>query len=111
MASHYGKTRGFAVFTVKDEKITNQWYKENTFTGHARGLEGSGHSVDRHGPILEALKDCKVVISKGMGRKIYNDLKRAGFDIFITDEISAKNAVELYLKNEIVDRPEKGCDP
>ena len=110
IASHFGKTKGFVVFNVQDENITKQWYRENTFTGHARGLEGHGHGVDRHGPILEALKDCDVVISKGMGRRIYEDLKQAEIDVFITEEINVKGAAELYLKNELVDRPELGCD-
>jgi predicted Fe-Mo cluster-binding NifX family protein len=110
IASHLGKTRGFIIFDVQDEKITNQWYRKNTFTGHARGLSGHGHEIDRHGPILEALKDCNVVISHGMGRRIYNDMKQAGIDVFITDEIIARNAAERYIKNELIDKPELGCD-
>ena len=71
---------------------------------------GQGHDVDKHGPILEALKDCNVVISKGMGMRIYNDLKQVGIEVYITSEIDAKTAAELYLKNELVDNPELGCD-
>jgi len=110
IASHFGKTRGFVIFDVQDEKIIKQLYRENTFTGHARGLSGQGHEVDRHGPILEALKDCNVVISKGMGRRIYDDMRQAGIEVFITDEINVKNAFGRYIKNELVDRPELGCD-
>ena len=110
IALHLGRTRGFIIFDVQDENITDQWYRENTFTGHARGLSGHGHEVDRHGPILEALRDCKAVISHGMGRRIYNDLQQAGIDVFITEEINAKNAAELYIKNKLVNRPELGCD-
>jgi len=110
IASHFGQTRGFVIFDVQDEKIIKKMYRKNTFTGHARGLEGHNHDVDRHGPILEALKDCQVVISMGMGRRIYNDLNQAGIEVFITRECNAKNAAELYLKNELVDNPELGCD-
>jgi predicted Fe-Mo cluster-binding NifX family protein len=110
VASHFGKTSGFIIFKVENEKITNQWYRENTFTGHARSFEGFGHTVDRHGPILDALKDCKVVISRGMGRRIYNDLHQAGIEVFISDQVNAKNAAELYLRDELVDHPEKGCE-
>ena len=110
IASHFGKTRGFLIFNVEDEKIRQQVYRENTFTGHARGLSGQSHDMDKHGPILEALKDCGVVISRGMGRRIYDDLQQAGIEVFITDEDNAKNAVELYIKNELINRPEKGCE-
>ena len=110
IASHLGKTRGFIIFNIQNDRIWNQWYRKNTFTGHARGLSGYGHQIDRHSPILEALKDCNVVISKGMGRRIYDDLKQAGIEVFITEEHNAKNAAERYIKNELIDRPELGCD-
>jgi len=110
IASHFGKTRGFIIFNVRDEKITKKFYRKNTFTGHARGLSGQGHEIDRHSPILKALRDCNVVIARGMGRRIYSDLKQAGIEAFITHEDNAKCATELYLKNELVDRPELGCD-
>jgi len=110
IASHLGRTKGFVIFNVQEERITQQWYRYNTFTGHARGLSDQGHGIDRHGPILEALKDCKVVISHGMGRRIYNDLQQAGIEVFITDEKIAKSAAELYIKNELVNRPDLGCD-
>ena len=98
------------IFTIQGDKITGQVYRNNTFTGHARGLSGQGHEFDRHAPILEALKDCKVVISNGMGRRIYNDLQDAGMEVFITDEVNAKVAAEHYLKNQLVNKPELGCD-
>ncbi|MEO0091552.1 MAG: NifB/NifX family molybdenum-iron cluster-binding protein [candidate division WOR-3 bacterium] len=82
----------------------------NTFTGHARGLENSGHHIDRHGLILEALKDCKVVISHGMGMRIYNDLKNAGIEVFITDFTDIKQALDNYLKGTLIDKPELGCE-
>jgi len=109
ISSHFGQTRGFVVFDVEGKEVKNREYRPNTFTGHARGLEGAGHEIDRHGPILSALSDCKTVISHGMGRRIYDDLKGAGIEAFITDETDVKKALDLYLCGELVDRPEKGC--
>ena len=110
IASHFGKTKGFLIFNIQGARITEHYYKNNTFTGHARGLSGHGHEIDRHGPILDALKDCKVVISKGMGKKIYDNLQNAGKEIFITEEINAKVAADLYIRDQLVNRPELGCD-
>ncbi len=110
IASHFGRTRGFVIYQIVDGKIKGREYRPNTFTGHARGLEGAGHSVDRHGPILNALSDCKVVISHGMGRRIYDDLKSANIEAFITSETDVEKAVELYLKDKLIDRPELGCE-
>jgi len=110
IASHFGRTRGFVIFDVDDGKIVGSEYRPNTFTGHARGMEGTGHELDRHGPILSALRDCKVVISHGMGRRIYDDLKQANIEVFITEETDVAKALELYITGNLIDRPELGCD-
>jgi predicted Fe-Mo cluster-binding NifX family protein len=108
LSSHFGRTKGFVVFEVEGKEIKGQEYRPNTFTGHARGLEGK-HDADHHGPILSALKDCKVVISHGMGMRIYDDLKGIGIEVFITDETNIKNALSLYLEGQLINRPELGC--
>ena len=109
IAEHFGRTKGFLVVEVVDGSVQSRIYRPNTFTGHARGLEGAGHEVDRHGPILAALADCQAVISRGMGRRLYDDLKQAGVEVFITRETDASTAVSLYARGELVDRPELGC--
>jgi len=110
IASHFGRTRGFLIFEVENNHVKNQEYRNNTFTGHARGLEGVGHSIDRHGPILKALSDCTAVISHGMGRRIYDDLKQSDIDVIITEETEAKKALELYLSGNLTNKPELGCN-
>jgi len=110
ISSHFGQTRGFVVFDMEGKEVKSREYRPNTFTGHARGLEGAGHEIDRHGPILTALKDCKAVVSCGMGRRIYNDLRQAGIEVFVTDETEVERALELYLEGQLIDRPELGCD-
>lgn len=109
ISSHFGRTRGFVIFEVEGKEIKGQEYRPNTFTGHVRGLEGAGHKIDRHTPILNGLKDCKAVITHGMGRRIYNDLKEIGIEVFVTDETDVNKAIDLYLSGELIDRPEIGC--
>jgi len=109
ISSHFGQTRGFVVFDVEGKEVKSREYRPNTFTGHARGLEGAGHEIDRHGPILSALSDCKAVISHGMGRRIYDDLKGAGIEAFVTDEAEVQKVIGLYINGELIDRPERGC--
>ncbi|MEO0114767.1 MAG: NifB/NifX family molybdenum-iron cluster-binding protein [candidate division WOR-3 bacterium] len=111
IAPHFGKTKGFVIFEVEDNAIKNREYRLNTFTGHARGLEGAGHSFDRHTPILNALKDCKVVIAHGMGRRIYDDLKTIGIEVFVTDKTDVQKALDAYLCGELRDKPEIICPP
>jgi predicted Fe-Mo cluster-binding NifX family protein len=110
IAAHFGRTRGFVIFDIENGIIKERKYRINNFTGHARGLENADHQIDRHGPILAALKDCDVVISSGMGRRICNDLQNAGIEAFIVDETDANEAVGLFLENALKNNPEKGCE-
>jgi predicted Fe-Mo cluster-binding NifX family protein len=110
IASHFGRTRGFVLMNISDKQITTEEYIINDFTGHALGMEGHDHSHDRHGPILHALKECDVVISHGMGRRIYIDLQEAGKQVFITPETEVQKAVELYIQGKLEDRPDLGCN-
>lgn len=110
IANHFGRTRGFMIYETEDGVIKNQYYRNNDFTGHARGLEHASHHIDRHGPILNALNDCHAVISRGMGRRIYEDLQNAGIETFIVEEIETDSAIRLYLQNNLRDNPDKGCD-
>jgi predicted Fe-Mo cluster-binding NifX family protein len=110
ISSHFGRTKCFIIFEVEGKEIKGQEYIDNTFTGHARGLEGLDHTVDRHTPIINILKDCKVVISHGMGRRIYDDLKRTGIEVYITDETEVKKTIDLYLSGKLINRPEMNCE-
>jgi predicted Fe-Mo cluster-binding NifX family protein len=109
IASHFGKTRGFVIYDVQDGRVVMRNYIENTFTGHARGLSGADHSVDRHGPILKSLKGCDAVISHGMGRKIYDDLRSVKIEALIVEETQADEAVRLYLQGSLQDHPGASC--
>jgi len=110
IAGHFGRTRGFLFYEIENGQILNREYRLNDFTGHARGMSGRSHEMDRHGPILSALSGCQAVISQGMGRRIYDDLQSAGIEAFIVRETDADKAVELYIKQELQDNPDEGCE-
>lgn len=117
IAAHFGQAMGFEIIEVENGKITGRRFLENTFTGHARGLHGQGegdhhghgHMQNKHEGFLEALQDCSVVISHGMGKGAYQHLRNAGKHVYITSEDKIDKALELYLKGELVDEPHRGC--
>ncbi len=109
ISAHFGRTSGFVIFEVEGKEVKGEEYRPNTVTGHAMGSKGPGHNFDRHGLIIELLKDCDVVISHGMGMRIREDLEGAGIKVIITDETEVRRALDLYLEGKLIDRPEKGC--
>lgn len=111
LALHFGRTKGFILFDVADKKIKSRHYLENTFTGHAHGhhFEDKKHHHSHRG-VLEALNDCQVIISHGMGRRMMDDLLDAGKEVFITSASSAQHAVDSYLKGKLENQPSQCCD-
>lgn len=110
IAPHFGRTRGFIIYHIEGNEIKEREYLDNDFTGHTRGMEGMSHHMDRHGPILEALQGCQTVISMGMGRRIYEDLRINGIESYIVDEINADTALQLYLDNKLINNSDKSCE-
>lgn len=120
IAGHLGRARGFIIYDVEGGVVKKRSYLDNTFTegaghrhgeGHAEGCHGEHHGEHHgHGPVLRALAGCEAVISHGMGRRIYADLKAAGIAAYVVDETDADEALALYLKNALTDHPDRSCD-
>ncbi len=112
ISSHFGRTKGFLIFETEDNQVSGKIYIENNFTGHAQGLHNDhqhDHHQHSHGGILTALKDCKIVISRGMGRRLLEDFEANGKEVFVTNTANADEAVEQYLKGNLVHDPNKTC--
>lgn len=110
ISEHFGRTLGFLVYEVEDGNIKNESYRKNNFTFHAQGIIDKSHNMDKHSKILSALNDCQVVISNGMGRRIYEDLQSANIKPFIVNETNIKDALDLFLQNQLVNIPDKKCE-
>ena len=113
IAQHFGRTKGFVIAELVEGTIKSKEYRENNFSHHSQPGEhehehqGShGHS---HDGILAALKDCDVVIARGMGRRIYDDLRGVNIEAVITDIADVDEAIKAYISDTLVDNPEKGC--
>jgi predicted Fe-Mo cluster-binding NifX family protein len=110
LSQHFGRTLGFSIFEVANGQIIKQEYRLNNFTGHSLGQhheyqhyghEHDDHAQHSHNRILNALKDCEIVIAGGMGRRLVDDLTDAGKKIFITSQPETRKAVELFLADKL----------
>ena len=116
ISDHFGRSPLFAIFEVENGNIISRSMRRNTFTGHFRGHhEGHQHREHYHGAgdphdhdsAAEGLSDCNVVISHGMGRRAWEDLRARGIEMIVTDEREVKKAVEMYLAGILRDNVEK----
>ena len=116
IARHFGRASGFKIFEIENNSIKESGYRKNTFTGHSKGLHVEHHNHGEHEHhhshqgILEGLVDCEVVIAGGMGRRAYNDLAKAGKQVFVTQVKNAEEAVKSYLSKELEHNDEICCE-
>ena len=115
ISPHFGRSACFVVYSIQAQTVQQREVRANCMTGHSQGeCEGEHHDspgVGRHshGPILQALDDCKVVIAQGMGRRMVEDFSRSGIQVFLTDETEADRAVELLLAGRLQADPSRIC--
>jgi len=99
LSMHFGRALGFVIVEVEGGQVKSVNYIPNDFTGHARHEHNHGHGD--HSFIIDNLKDVDVVISGGMGRRLFDDLMAAGKKVYVTDEIDIESAVRLFLEGKL----------
>lgn len=119
VSGHTGRCRFVMIYTISPDKILSKESIDNTFTGHALGecadegqtprhLPGEGHHS--HSALLNALTGCSVLISRGFGRRLRDDLEAAGINAYITDEDgTADEIVAKYVAGDLRIAATLGC--
>ena len=135
ISAHFGRARAYLVSTVEGGRVVAEELRDkaghHTFAasgehGHEHAHDhGDGHTHDhghgdhagghgsgpgaaaRHAAMTEPVRDCAVVLARGMGRGAYLALEQAGLEPFITSEASIADAVRAYLAGELVNHTER----
>ncbi len=118
ISAHFGKTKGFVICEIENNKVVKKEYIQNTFTGHAQGAhadknhghDSHEHQKHSHQGILDAIGDCEVVIAGGMGRRLYNDFEQNNIKVFVSQEANIDSALNLFLNNELDNNTDKCCN-
>jgi len=87
VSSHFGRARYYEVLTFQNGEVVQRERREK-FAPHSM-TEGHGSAYQQHGAkhemMLEPIRDCQVVIARGMGDGAYAHLTSDGFTTFLTD--------------------------
>lgn len=114
ISQHFGRAPFYAVYTVEDNNIVKREMRDKM--GHQQfvheeglvdeqGRHGFGPgSEDRHAAMAQAIRDCDVLLSGGMGWGAFESMKQAGIKTVVTDMASIEDAVQAYLDGTIVER-------
>lgn len=121
ISMHFGRAPHYLVFTVEDGKITDRALRDKlghrqfvNEPGHhhhdhddPRGRGFGHHSAEKHSRMIETIKDCQVVVVRGMGRGAYMAMEQANIKPFVTDIAAADDAVRAYIAGNLIDHTGK----
>lgn len=102
LSSHFGRSRCFLVFDIESGKVRGPEVRANRATafakGECNGQEAQGHTHHSHGDLVEALRDCGVVLCGGMGWRAAEELQAQGIQpLVVKFPGPAAEAVAAYL--------------
>lgn len=97
--------KGFKTYEILDGKII----KESYVTGLNQVMvqsSGNGQEPEPENPLVAAIKDCRIVISNGLDKKLFEDLVRAHKEVYITEATNVRHAMKRFIFQTLKNHPE-----
>ena len=122
ISQHFGRAEKYIVFSVEDGNIKDRETRAKLGNCHSQGGGDHGHhhhepdprgsgfghqAASRHAQMFEAIKDCEVLVSRGMGRGAYLGLQEIKVRPVVTEIADIEQAVLAVIDGTIVDHTEK----
>ena len=121
ISSHFGRAKNYIVVSCEQDNITERktipkidfCHSSNRHRGrheHRSDTRGNGfgrRSKVSHEKLFEYIKDCDILLSRGMGHVAYLDLQQLGIKPIITDIEDIDTAIQAVMVDTIIDHVEK----
>lgn len=118
ISQHFGRAQFYVVVTVENGQVVAHETRDKL--GHAhfasepheahhdpRGHGFGAAAQDRHARMAATIRDCEVLLARGMGAGAYESMRQAGIRPIVTDVVSIDEAVQAYLEGRLVDHTER----
>ena len=97
--------KGFKTYEILDGKVM----KENYITGmnlfHKLPVEET-EDITANNPLVAAIEDCKIVISNGLDKKLFEDLLKAHKEVYVTESTDVRIALRRFIQQTLRNHPE-----
>jgi predicted Fe-Mo cluster-binding NifX family protein len=111
ISQHFGRSAFWLVFEVENGVPGSKEVRNNKShgQGHCGGADRARGSRS-HADLVEALKDCHAVLSKGMGWRAAEALRGSGIQPFVIgQDCPVETALSLYLAGKAIPAVEVAC--
>ena len=113
ISQHFGRAKYYVIYQIENSKVLNREIRKKLVHHNDDGQPGFRveHECDhgygkgahiRHRGMIEIISDCQAMIAGGMRWGAYESLRNQNIEPIVTDVQSIDEAIELYLKGELV---------
>jgi predicted Fe-Mo cluster-binding NifX family protein len=117
ISQHFGRAKYYEVLFVENGKVVKRERREklghNNFAQeehHHHSGEQHGqdqHSHNKHVSMAEAIKECQILLARGMGNGAYHSMIQLNIKPVVTDIKNIDDAVQAVINGSIIDHTEK----
>ena len=121
ISQHFGRAEKYIVVSCEQEKIIERKslakpdFCHSSHRRHRRNFHNTGPRGNGFGPrantsheqLFETIKDCDILVSRGMGHGAYLDLQQLGIKPIITDIEDIDMAIQAVMDDSIINHLEK----
>lgn len=113
ISAHFGRASGYSIVTIEEGKETRRERRPKPVhhrPGEEHGAHEHAHEAHGHGPaqaMLEPIRDCQLLVTRGMGTPAYEAARAAGLEPIVTDLAGVDEALSAYLAGSLANHPER----
>lgn len=104
VSSHFGLARHYLVVEAEDGVVKGRELRQKPFN---QAVPGVARHLGMGGPhLLSGAGDCEALVARGMGRPMYENIRRAGSKPYLTKMARIDDVVRAYLAGHLDDHPD-----
>jgi predicted Fe-Mo cluster-binding NifX family protein len=116
ISAHFGRAIYYEVFTITNGNITQREAllkpSHDQFANEPHDEPGYAHGQGplagrRHARMLEPIKDCQVLLARGMGQGAHDNLMQAGIKPVLTEIQEIESAIKAFIDGQLTNHPER----
>lgn len=117
ISQHFGRAKYYEVLFVENGKVVKRERREKLGHHNFAQQEHHHHSNEQHGfdesshnkhvSMAEAIKDCQILLARGMGNGAYQSMLQLNIKPVVTDIKNIDEAVQAVINDSIVNHTEK----
>lgn len=106
--SHFGQAPYYEVLTIQDNEIVARERRDKPAHQHGGNHEHHQAGADTHAQgMAQVISDCQVLLARGMGQPAFATLQSAGIQPVLTELENIDEAVQAYLRGDLIHREER----